>query len=276
MQFAEEEAYPVDVTQVQAKISEKTNRGIVTCFTFAGTTYVTKQTKQGRRHTISGYEIHDKCYRPSLRDDLLRSLAQKQMKSSSLHKLEEEKKPLPEEAFNRQKSRRRSTLVTDVITAALQPSKQKAEQRRASLVSDVIKFDPKTTSSFAAGNQENWNTSLPQKLEIVKACKSDNRERMVPGGRESRLKEIAKLKYTSAARAAKMAYREAHISMETNRRLSFQGSPHYVTIPGVEKLPDFQNRTSNIEKNTSAKFKNWQKKFKIGLTPSTKPETCKS
>lgn len=261
----------MDVKQVHAKIGEKPNRGMVTCFTFAAPSYVMKQTNQGRRHTISGFEIHDKSYRASLRDDLLRSLAQKEMKSRSLQKIEEEKKALPaEEAFNRQKTRRRSTLVTDVLTAAVSPSKHKPEQRRASLVSDVIKFDPKTANrrGSLAENQENLNKPSPNKLEIVKARTTDNRKR-VPGGRESRLKEIAKLKYTSAARAAKMAFQEAHISMEANRRLSLQCPDHYVTIPGVEKLPDFQNRSNNVEKNASAKFKNWQKKFKIGLNPNT-------
>ena len=260
----------MDVKQVHAKIGEKSNRGMVTCFTFAAPTYVTKQTNQGRRHTISGYEIHDKSCRASLRDDLLRSLAQKEIKSKSMHKTEGGRKAIPEEAFNRQKSRRRSSLVTDVITVAVSPSKHKPERRRASLVSDVIKVDAKTANrrGSLARYQENVNTLIPNKLEIVKACKTDNPE-SAPGGRETRMKEIAKLKYTSAARAAKMAFQEAHIAMEANRRLSVQCSAHYVTIPGVEKLPDFQNKSKNVIKNTSAKFKNWQKKFKIGLTATT-------
>ncbi|KAL9956243.1 hypothetical protein ACROYT_G037693 [Oculina patagonica] len=92
----EEEAYPVDVKQVHVKIGEKPNRGVVTCFTFAAPAFVAKQHDQSRRHTISGFEIHDKSYRVSLRDDLLRSLAQKEMKSRSLQKIEEEKKEQPE------------------------------------------------------------------------------------------------------------------------------------------------------------------------------------
>jgi len=190
------------------------------------------------------------------------------MKSRSIQKTEGEKKAPPEEAFNRQKARRRSSLVTDVITAVVSPSKHKPEQRRASLVSDVTKFDSKTTNKrdSLVKYQQNVNTLLPNKLEIVKPHKTDNPPKRVPGGRETRMKEIAKLKYTSAARAAKLAFQEAHISMEANRRLSVPCSAYHVTIPGVEKLPDFQNRSKNIIKNTSAKFKNWQKKFKIGLT----------
>ena len=252
--------------QVHAKIGEKSNRGMVTCFTFTAPANVTKQTNEGRRHTISGHEIHDKSHHASLRDDLLRSLAQKEMRSRSMQKTEVEKKALPEESFNRQKSRRRSSLVTDVISAVVSPSKHQPEQRRASLVSDVTKFDAKTTNRRGSlvKYQENVTTLLPNKLDIVKKRKSDNPER-VPGGRDTRMKEIAKLKYTSAARAAKLAFKEAHISMEANRRLSIPCSAYHVTIPGVEKLPDFQNKSTNIIKNTSAKFKNWQKKFKIGL-----------
>ena len=300
---------------------------MVTCFTFAAPTYVPKQTKTVRRHTISGYEIHDKSHRPSLRDDLLRSLAQKEIRSRSLQKIDEgEKKALPEESFNRQKSKRRSSLVTDIITAVVSaPSEHTPGQSRVSLVSDVIKSASRRSSlagsqknwitslhkqvesvnscasrrsslagsqknwitsvhkqvesvnscasrrSSLAGSQNNWITSLHKQLEIVKSCKTDSRERVGPGGRESRLKEVAQLKYTSAARAAKMAYQEAHIAMEANRGLyiAFKCAPHYSTIPGVERLSDYQHKTNSVEKNASAKFKDWQKKFKIGLIPTT-------
>lgn len=270
MYSLEEESYPVDVKQVQAKIGEKPNRGMVTCFTFAAPVHLAKQKDHGRRHTISGFEIHDKTYRMSLRNDLLRSLAEKEIKSRSLHTMEEEeKKELPKESYNRHHTRRRSTLVTDVLTAK-SPSKHNLGKRKASLVSDVIKFDPRTAprrGSSAGTQQENINKPSPGKMEFVKQkqpTKVSKRGHM-PGGPQSRLKEIAKLKYTSAARAAKMAYQEAHISMTANRRLSLQAPDHYVTMRCVEQLNEFQDRNDMMEKNTSAKFKNWQKKFKIGL-----------
>lgn len=256
----------MDVKQVHAKIGEKPNRALVTCFTFAAPAFVAKQSNQSRRHTISGFEIHDKSHSASLRDDLLRSLAQKEMKSRSLQKIEEEKKELPEESYNRHKTRRRSTLVTDVLTA-VSPSKHKPGERKASLVTDVIKCDANTAQRRVslAESQENVNKPLPSELKIVKPRTTADKRARVPGGRESRLKEIAKLKYTSAARAAKMAFHEAHISMEANRRMSLQAPDHYVTMNCVEKLHEFQDRNVKMEKNTSAKFKNWQKKFKIGL-----------
>lgn len=268
--FPEEEAYPVDVKQVHVKIGEKPNRGMVTCFTFAAPAFVAKQNDQGRRHTISGFEIHDKSYRVSLRDDLLRSLAQKEMKSRSLQKIEEEKKEQPEESYNRHQTRRRSTLVTDILTA-VSPSKHTPGDRKASLVSDVVKFDPNSAQrrGSLAGTQENLNKPPPSKLEFVKPRTTADKRARVPGGRQSRLKEIDKLKYTSAARAAKMAFQEAHISMAANRRLSLQAPDHYVTMHCVEKLHEFQDRNVKMEKNTSAKFKNWQKKFKIGLNQNT-------
>lgn len=261
----------MDVKQVHVKIGEKPNRGVVTCFTFAAPAFVAKQHDQSRRHTISGFEIHDKSYRVSLRDDLLRSLAKKEMKSRSLQKIEEEKKEQPEESYNRHQTRRRSTLVTDILTA-VSPSKHTPGERKASLVSDVVKFDPNTAQrrGSLAGYQENaGKPSAPSKLEIVKPRRTADKRARVPGGRESRLKEVGKLKYTSAARAAKMAFQEAHISMAANRRLSLQAPDHYVTMHCVEKLHEFQDRNVKMEKNTSAKFKNWQKKFKIGLNQDT-------
>ena len=241
-----------------------------------------------------------------------------------MQKTEQEKKGPPDESFNRQKSRRRSSLVTDVITAT-SPSKHKSEQKRASLVSDVIKdtesggsllryqanvntslprnansggslvryqanintSSPSITNSGGAlvryqanmntsspsntnsgGSlvryQANVNTAVPSKLEIVKARQTGDNPMGAPSERETRMKEIAKLRYTSAARAAKMAFQEAHISMAANRRVSILWPAHYSTIPGVEMLPDF-SRSRNVDKNTSVKFKNWQKKFKIGL-----------
>ncbi|KAJ7350962.1 hypothetical protein OS493_037580 [Desmophyllum pertusum] len=63
------------LNQYHAKIGERPR--MVTCFTFAAPAYIAKQQNQGRRHTISGFEIHDKSYRMSLRDDLLRSSSSK-------------------------------------------------------------------------------------------------------------------------------------------------------------------------------------------------------
>lgn len=239
-----------------------------------------QQHDQGRRHTISGFEIHDKSHKFNLRDDLLRSLAKKEARS--LHKIEEEKKELPVESYNKHHTRRRSTLVTDVlqtVTPAPNENKKETKQRKASLVSDVIKFDPKNADrrGSSAGSKANLHKPPPQnqpqsKLQTPNAPATSQRakspNKRMPGGRESRLKEVAKLKYTSAARAAKMAFNEAHISMQANRRLSLQGPDHYLTLQTVAKIQGVKN---NIEKETSTntKFINWRKKFKVGLEQNT-------
>ena len=205
----------------------------------------------------------------SLRHDLLRSLAQKEIRSKSLQKISEEKKPPAEESYNKHRTRRRSTLVTDVITA-VSPNhhEHKPGERKASLVSDVIKSDPNTAGrrGSLAGTQANSDKPTPGKLETAKPHAKAGPVRM-PGGRESRIKEISKLKYTSAARAAKMAFKEAHISMQANRRLSLQGQDHYITMQCVERMYELEEKKNKMDKNTSAgtKYKNWQKKFQMVL-----------
>ena len=223
-----------------------------------------------------------------------------------MQKTEEEKKAPPDESFNRQKSRRRSSLVTDVITTT-SPCKHKPRYqanvntsltRNANSGGSLVRYQvsintssPSITNSGGAlvryqanmntsspsntnssGSlvryQANVNTAVPSKLEIVKARKTGDNPADVPSRREMRMKEIAKLRHTSAARAAKMAFQEANISMKANRRLSILWPAHYSTIPGVEMLPEF-SRSRNVDKNTSVKFKNWQKKFKIGLAANS-------
>lgn len=282
----EEESYPVDVQPIHPKIGHKSK--VVKCFTFVPKPCLPKQKHDpGRRHTISGFEIHDKSYGLNLRDDLLRNLAQKEMKQKSLDKFEEEKKALPAESYNRHKSRRRSTLVTDVLQTVTPPKEKKNEpyQRKASLVSDVIKFDPKTVAErpgSLAGSKANLlkppqnqpetimeeGTNSPETSEnahepATNQCAKSPRKRM-PGGRESRFKEVDKLKYTSAARAAKLAFKEAHISMQANRRLSLQGPDHYLTMQTVVQLRGIEK-----EPSTNTKFINWKKKFKVGLETNT-------
>lgn len=275
----EEESYPVDVQPIHPKIGQKSK--VVKCFTFVPKPCLPKQKHDpGRRHTLSGFEIHDKSYGLNLRDDLLRNLAQKEMKKKSLDKIEEEKKALPAASYNRHKSRRRSTLVTDVLQTVT-PPKEKPYQRKASLVSDVIKFDPKTAAerrgslTGSKANPQNQpetimeeSTNSPATSEnvhepVTNQCAKSPRKRM-PGGRESRFKEVDKLKYTSAARAAKLAFKEAHISMEANRRLSFQGPDHYLTMQTVVQLKGIEK-----EPSTNTKFTNWKKKFKVGLETNT-------
>ena len=219
----------------------------------------------------------------NLRDDLLRTLAEKEAKS--LHKIEEEKKALPIESYNRHRTRRRSTIVTDVLKEVTPPKEAKKEpkDRKPSLVTDVIKFDQKNKerrgSSIGAPqpHQQPRPETQPQSqpkghLESPKVPAVNQRaktpSKRIPGGRDSRFKEISKLKYTSAAKAAKMAFKEAHISMQANRRLSLQAPDHYLTMQTMVKI---QGMKDNIEKEPSAntKFANWQKKFQVGLKQDT-------
>ena len=282
----EEESYPVDVQPIHPKIGLKPK--VVTCFTFAAKSYLPKQKHDpGRRHTISGFEIHDKHYGLNLRDDLLRDLAQKEMKSKSLHKVEEEKNALPAESFNRHKKWRRCTLVTDVLQTVTPPKEKKNEpyQRKASLVSDVIKFHPKTAAerrATLAVSKANFlkppqnqpetmmeeRTNSPAKSQNVHEPATNQRaespRKRMPGGRESRFKEVAKLKYTSAARAAKLAFKEAHISMQANRRLSSQRPDHYLTMQTVVQLQGIEK-----EPSTNTKFIKWKKIIKVALETNT-------
>ena len=222
----------------------------------------------------------------NLRDDLLRTLAKKEAKS--LHKIEEEKKALPIESYNRHRTRRRSTIVTDVLKEVTPPKEAKdPKERKPSLVTDVIKFDQKSKErpgSLIGANVNLHGPPQPQPrpetqlqspkshLEGPKAPavnqRTESPNTRIPGGRDSRFKEISKLKYTSAAKAAKMAFKEAHISMQANRRLSLQAPDHYLTMQTMVKI---QGIKDNIEKEPSAntKFANWQKKFQVGLKQDT-------
>lgn len=218
---------------------------------------------QGRRHTISGHEINDKSHQLNLRDSLLRSLAEKEAKS--LHKIEEEKQELPIESYQRRQTRRRSTIVTEVLNTVKPPKKTKRDpqERKPGLVSDVIKSIPKKDERRGSlvGSKANLHKPpVPTEGRPPNKCIADERE--------SRFKELAKLKYTSAARAAKMAFKEAHISMEANRRLSLQAPDHYLTIQTVARL---QGGKDNIDtdSSTQTKFMNWRRKFQVGLKQVT-------
>ena len=281
---SEEETYPVEIQKTPAKIGKKTK--MVTCFTYTAPAHATKQSNQARRHTISGLEIHDKDCALNLRNDLLRSFAQRRM---SLQKIEEETKPLAGVSYNKPRPRRRSTLVTDVLTiVSNKEHEHKLEGRKSSLVSDVIKFDPRTAGSHGflrgnlptVGSQEGRRDSLegvpqgyqgnsnkpnqPQKLEFV-ASRSKKGPKVIPDSRQARMNEISKLRYTSAARAAKMAFREAHVSMKVNRRLSLQATDHYVTMKCVERIFELQGTKIEEDGSSLTKLKNWQKKFKMAL-----------
>ena len=225
----------------------------------------------------------------------MRSLAKKEIQAKSLHKFEEEKQAVPPIAsYNRQKARRRSTLVTDIIQTVAPPKEKKTvpKERKASLVSDVIKFDPKNGANrrgSLVGSKVNLLKPPQRQPEDVKpetpypptttrqapamtqpstTQRAQGPSRRVPGGRESRLKELAKLKYTSAARAAKMAFNEAHISMQANRRLSLQVPDHYLTMQTVAKIQGVKDKTEH-DPSTNTKFINWRKKFKVGLQTNT-------
>ena len=89
----------------------------------------------------------------SLRDELLRNLADKEMKSRSNESLSAKvaKKPSTDvevEMQHRSNSRRRSSLVTDIKKAEAELSSYKAAatRRKSSLVSDVVKVS--TTRSY--------------------------------------------------------------------------------------------------------------------------------
>lgn len=177
----------------------------------------------------------------NLRDDLLRTLAKREAKS--LHKIEEEKKALPIESYNRHRTRRRSTIVTDVLKEVTPPKEAKEEpkDRKPSLVTDVIKFFQK---------KKERRDSLIGAPQPHPQPRPETQPQSQPGGHYSRFKEILELKYTSAAKAAKMAFKEARISMQANRRLSPQAPDHYLT-------------------SANTKFANWRKKFQVGLKQDT-------
>ena len=72
-----------------------------------------------------------------------------------------------------------------------------------------------------------------------------------------------KLKYTSAAKAAKMAANEARVIRDANRRHSLE-TPEQLQKFKIQ--PAKQNvSNSEQERSFNAKFKNWQKKCQKGL-----------
>ncbi|XP_068716922.1 testis-specific serine/threonine-protein kinase 1-like [Montipora capricornis] len=292
----EEESYPVEIKQLHPKLGQSPR--LINCFTFPAKEQQPKQSRwdTSRRHTISGLPVLDSSYRMNLRDDLLRSLADKAVKS--LHAIEEEKKELPIESYGRRHSRRSSTIVTDVL-GSLTPTDNIAKDlsdKKTSLVADVImKFDPKKRGSTASREM----TRLPKHLKTgivtrslpqiqpgyvnAQRLKVENRSvpekylplaclsRRIPGGRDSRFKEIQKLKFTSAARAAKMAFKEAQISMQANRRMSSVATDYYVTVQ-FHTINNTSRMQGSIEKDASAntKFFLWRKKFQeAGLNQDT-------
>ena len=115
MGFVEEEVFPVTNKPANSKIGA--NKKLSIFHSFQATSHSLQQHEnERRRHTISGLEIqeNDGSRRLSLRNDLLRSLALKEMKTRSLQKIDDEGKAQPSEGY-RTNSRRRSTLVSDVV-----------------------------------------------------------------------------------------------------------------------------------------------------------------
>lgn len=251
-----------------------------------------KSSHQSRRHTISGLTVQDGSYRTNLRDDLLRSLADQAVKS--IHAIEEDKKELPIESYGRQHSRRGSTIVTDILntkTPTIDIPKDVTDTKR-SLVSDVImKFDPKKRASTAFVFQPQltmpgMTLSAPQikfgyvnkeRIEVKNLSSPERYQqissfggRRMPGGRDSRFKELNQLKFTSAARAAKMAFKEAQICMQANRKTSVLPDDYYLTLQS-RKIHNKSKIQGSIDKDASAhtKFLLLQKKFQVGLNQDT-------
>ena len=290
---SEEESYPVKVKQVEPHLGHKAK--LATCLANPSKDVQQMQAKsshQSRRHTISGLTVQDSSYRTNLRDDLLRSLADQAVKS--MHATEEDNKELPIESYGRQHSRRRSTIVTDILSTTT-PTTGIANDdidTKPSLVTDVImKFDPKKRGSRALIFQPQLtmpgmtrsaplikpgyvhkqrvkieNLSLPERYPQMISLSG----RRMPGGRDSRLKELNKLRFTSAARAAKMALKEAQICSQANRRTSVLTDDHYLTLQ-TRTIHNKSRMQGSIDKDASAntKFAILRKKFQVGLNQDT-------
>ncbi|XP_067044309.1 uncharacterized protein [Acropora muricata] len=289
----EEESYPVKVKQVEPHLDHKAKLG--TCFANPPKDVQQMQAKsshQSRRHTISGLTVQDSSYRTNLRDDLLRSLADQAVKS--MHATEEDNKELPIESYGRQHSRRRSTIVTDILSTTTPTTRVANDDidTKPSLVTDVImKFDPKKRGSRAFIFQPQLtmpgmtrsapliksgyvhkervkieNFSLPERYPQITSLSG----RRIPGGRDSRLKELNKLRFTSAARAAKMALKEAQICSQANRRTSVLTDDHYLTLQ-TRTIHNKSRIQRSIDKDASAntKFAILRRKFQVGLNQDT-------
>lgn len=293
---SEEESYPVKVKQVQPHLGHKAKLG--TCFANPSKDVQQMQAKsshQSRRHTIStisGLTVQDSSYRTNLRDDLLRSLADQAVKS--MHATEEDKKELPIESYGRQHSRRRSTIVTDILSTRTPTIDIENDDidTKPPLVTDVImKFDPKKGGSkdFIFQPQLTMpgmtrsaplikpgyvhkqrvkieNLSLPERYPQTTSLSG----RRMPGGRDSRLQELNKLRFTSAARAAKMAFKEAQICSQANRRTSVLPDDHYLTLQ-TRTIHNKSRMQGSIDKDASAntKFLILRKKFQVGFNQDT-------
>lgn len=172
--------------------------------------------KGRRRHTLAGYPAKkDKSKRRiSLRDELLRTIAAKEMKSRSsqmLADVERSSKSLENvKKMNESKHVRRNSLVHDVINIdhkATQERRMSMTNRKASLVTDVTYKTPEPKPKSAILK---FLVSGKNKKEVVMTTAEID-------GRTDREKELKALKFSKAGNAARMAAREAHQEHERQK-----------------------------------------------------------
>lgn len=195
----EEEIFPQNVTPVHDK------KKITTCLTSPSISLPVTIAfdKERRRHTLAGDQYENTKKRGPIRDELLRTIAAKEVRSkSSLMLAEAQSKTMSLEnvkKMNQFKHVRRHTLVQNVINIDHQETKERrmsATNRKASLVSDV---SYKTPSS----RKLKFLVSGKSKKEIVMTAEDIS-------GKDEREKELRALKFSEAGNAARMAAKESH------------------------------------------------------------------
>ena len=248
-----EEVFP-EVTPVRAKIGTSK---IVTCLTspLVSLPVTIKFDKGRRRHTITLHGHKRSQRRVSLRDELLRTMAAKEMRSRSSQMLAEEMKQCKSlenvKKMNANVHVRRNSLVHDVLHVDHKVASERrlsSVNRKPSIVSDVT-FHPRDARTS------------PQKL----LWKSQSRKAILHAhdviGRAEREQELASLKFSKAGSAARRAAQEAHKENEKNKRPSLAG----LTTLFEEKREKFEKWRDKCKRLLNKKVVFGDRKFSFKL-----------
>lgn len=209
--FPAEEIFPQDV-----KPNVAVNSKVVTCLTSPIVSLPVTLTydKGRRRHTLACYP--QKTSKRSLRDELLRTIAAKEMRSRSSQMLADVRRTSLSlenvKKMNESKHVRRSSLVHDVIHTdheATRERRMSATNRKMSLITDVTYRTPEKKPK-------------PATLKVLVSGKSKKTILIVPeiDGKAEREKELRALKFSEGGTAARLAAKETHLKHEREKATS--------------------------------------------------------
>lgn len=211
MSFAAEEIFPQDITSSLVGQNQ-----IITCLTSPIVSLPVTLTydKGRRRHTLAGYP--QKTSKRSLRDELLRTIAAKEMRSRSSQMLASVRQTSLSlenvKKNNQSKHVRRSSLVHDVVHIDHETIKERRitdADRKQSLVMDVKYRTPETKSK-------------PAILKVLASGKSKKNIINAPAidSKAERERELRALKFSEGGTAARLAAKETHLQHEREKATS--------------------------------------------------------